>query len=160
MSQTAAQIRWREKNPEYFKQYHAEHRDEKNAYCREWHQTHREDQSRKKKEDRIQSPEKYRAYELKRRFGMTPEEYDVMFQAQGGVCAICGRPEPHQWRGKPRPLSVDHDHKTGVRRGLLCSDCNLMVGKSGDDAARLLAAAGYLTRWSGQPLIYSEPLKE
>jgi len=45
-------------------------------------------------------------------------EYQSMLDDQGGVCAICGHPP------KTRRLSVDHDHKTGLVRGLLCHRCN------------------------------------
>ena len=52
---------------------------------------------------------------LKRKYGLTLEEYDAMLEAQGGVCAICGEPRPEE-----RTLHVDHDHETGAIRGLLC----------------------------------------
>ena len=56
-------------------------------------------------------------------YGITIAEYDEMFKAQGGVCAICGKPE------KSRRISVDHDHATGRARGLLCTNCNVTLGK-------------------------------
>jgi len=56
---------------------------------------------------------------LKRRYGITPEQYDLMLERQGGGCAICGRlPKPG------RRLAVDHDHATKRVRGLLCFQCN------------------------------------
>lgn len=76
---------------------------------------------------------------LKIKFGLTWDEYDAIYQAQGGRCAICG--------GKPRAymLAVDHDHKTGEVRGLLCSRCNhRLLGSANDDPARLRKAADYL----------------
>jgi hypothetical protein len=63
-----------------------------------------------------------------RRFGLEPEDYDAMLEAQGGVCAICGQPETVVRYGQVQPLSVDHDHKTGQVRGLLCHRCNIRVG--------------------------------
>lgn len=84
-----------------------------------------------------------RAYGTERRlklnFGITWDEYDLMLACQDGRCAICG--------GKPRKynLSVDHDHKTGEIRGLLCSRCNhKLLGSANDDPARLRRAANYL----------------
>src|SRR5687768_13778244 len=59
---------------------------------------------------------------LRRRFGITIEQYEQLLEAQGGVCGICGRPP-----GKLR-LAVDHNHETGEVRGLLCSDCNTAIG--------------------------------
>lgn len=84
-----------------------------------------------------------RAYNQERRllinFGLTWDEYDFLLASQDYRCAIC--------RGKPRKhsLSVDHDHKTGEIRGLLCSRCNhRLLGSANDDPARLRAAADYL----------------
>jgi hypothetical protein len=56
---------------------------------------------------------------LKRKFGMTLDDYERMLKAQGGVCAICGEARPEE-----RTLHVDHDHETGAIRGLLCFRCN------------------------------------
>jgi len=65
-----------------------------------------------------------------------------MLQVQGGVCAICGNPP------KTRRLDVDHDHKTGVIRGLLCFTCNHhLLGKYAT-VAKLRAAADYLERFA------------
>ena len=60
---------------------------------------------------------------LKRKYGMTLEDYERMLEAQGGVCAICGEPRPEE-----RTLHVDHDHETGEIRGLLCFRCNNALG--------------------------------
>lgn len=76
---------------------------------------------------------------LKRKFGITPEEYDVLLDRQGGGCAICGRP--------PTPgisLHVDHDHLTGRIRGLLCFQCNNALGDFEDSHERLQLALNYL----------------
>lgn len=80
-------------------------------------------------------------YRLRKTYGITLAEYDRVLAYQGGACAICKRvPAP----GKPR-LAVDHDHRTGLLRGLLCWLCNRAIGKFHDDTQRLVNAAEYVT---------------
>jgi Recombination endonuclease VII len=76
---------------------------------------------------------------LKRKFGLTVDDYEQMLAAQGGGCAICGRPP----RGDIA-LHVDHDHDTGAVRGLLCFRCNNALGDFDSDPALLRAAIDYL----------------
>lgn len=79
--------------------------------------------------------------------GMTIAAYNVRFAAQGGVCAICEKPETDQdntGTGNVRNLNVDHDHTTNAVRGLLCSSCNRGLGLFADNPYRLDAAAAYL----------------
>lgn len=70
-----------------------------------------------------------------------------MNDAQGHVCAICSLPESknHSRSGKILPLSVDHCHQTNKVRGLLCSQCNLMLGLANDNIEKLLSAVSYLS---------------
>lgn len=75
---------------------------------------------------------------------VTQEEFLQMNEEQGGLCVICHRPETSMARGRVRSLAVDHDHKTGRVRALLCSRCNLSIGRFEDDPALLEAAAAYL----------------
>jgi hypothetical protein len=66
---------------------------------------------------------------------------------QGGVCAICSRPETRPDRsGNPQRLSVDHCHETGQVRGLLCHSCNITLGVARDDPEHLRAMADYVER--------------
>lgn len=71
----------------------------------------------------------YRRSELVRKFGITQADWDELYELQGGVCAICGMPELAKgFRGKKaKVLAVDHDHKTGRVRGLLCQNCNFAI---------------------------------
>ena len=66
-----------------------------------------------------------RTHTLSVKYGITEEDYNRMFEAQRGRCAICGK---HQQDMKRR-LSVDHDHETGKVRALLCLGCNALVGR-------------------------------
>ena len=83
------------------------------------------------------NPQAERERHLVRKYGVTQANYDAMLSAQGGRCAICHKTQE-------RAFDVDHDHTTGVVRGLLCTNCNRMIGHAGDDADRLEAAAAYL----------------
>lgn len=68
-----------------------------------------------------------------------------MLRNQGGVCAICGEIERVvKQDGLPRQISVDHCHKTGHFRGLLCGNCNRAIGLFGDDIDVLASAISYL----------------
>ena len=76
---------------------------------------------------------------LKRKFGLTPEQYEEMVAAQHGGCAICGRvPEA----GKT--FHVDHDHESGAVRGLLCQPCNHALGLFQESSTVLGRACRYL----------------
>ncbi len=82
-------------------------------------------------------------YEM--RAAATDAEYRSMLRAQGNRCAICRTPDP----GGPATHNrfyVDHDHATGTVRGLLCLQCNLVLGLVGDDAGRLARMVKYLRR--------------
>lgn len=77
------------------------------------------------------------------KYGITDHQYRTMVAGQGGVCAACGNPPRN---GKGRRLHVDHDHATGVIRGLLCMGCNIAIGQAKENPARLRAMADYLER--------------
>ena len=72
------------------------------------------------------------------RYGITEDDYVKLLNYAGGVCWICRRPP------KTKRLAVDHDHKTGHVRGLLCWRCNSVLGKFYDDPARFDSAHVYL----------------
>ena len=78
-----------------------------------------------------------RKYNIQKLYGLTPDDFDFIFSNQAGACAICQEPFisiPH----------IDHDHKTGVVRGLLCRSCNLGIGSLKDDPERCRRASVYL----------------
>lgn len=163
----AARERWKAANPEGHKlaqrKYYEANRDACRRRIAEWHERNAERRSetlrqwrianadRRREQQRVwraANPEAYRTIKrravLKAAYGITPEDYDLMLRAQGGVCAICGEAEASDATGKR--LAVDHCHATGRVRGLLCANCNQGIGQFKDDAARMRAAADYVER--------------
>jgi hypothetical protein len=106
---------WRRDNPERFAEYQREYRA----------------RPERKVADR--------AGHLKRKFGLSLEQYDEMLASQHGGCAICGdAPEANV------SLHIDHDHDSGAVRGLLCFSCNGGLGQFKEEPDLIRAAAAYL----------------
>ena len=63
-----------------------------------------------------------------REYGITIEQYKEMSEKQNGLCAICHKPETQERKGIKYSLAVDHCHRTGKVRGLLCFKCNSAMG--------------------------------
>jgi hypothetical protein len=78
---------------------------------------------------------------LKALYGMSLVQYERLLAEQDGRCAICGPPP----RGK-RPLDVDHDHRNGQVRGLLCGNCNRTLGLLDEDPALFDKAKEYVLK--------------
>ena len=78
-----------------------------------------------------------------KQYGINVDDYERMLAEQGGVCAACGQKETAYNQHGPHDLAVDHDHETGVVRGLLCMRCNRALGLLGDNADRVQALAEY-----------------
>lgn len=127
------------------------------AAHRRYHLAHpekkRECKKRRKNRLRRENPEGYQMLQrskLLRDYGMTPEDYEAMREAQGGVCAICHCPESStrtdKFTGLPkvRSLAVDHDHATGQVRDLLCMRCNHNLAVLENDPERLGAMYAYI----------------
>jgi len=93
------------------------------------------------------TPFERRARKLKAAYGMSPQEYEAKYEEQGGRCSICRVEAP---AGGGKGLHIDHCHETDKVRGLLCSACNLGLGKFMDSSARLRSALHYLAHWQGQ----------
>lgn len=97
-------------------------------YMRRWGQTPQGQRSRT-------------ARTLRRRCGLTLDEYEKTFEIQLGKCQICGVEKPRY--GKER-LVADHCHKSGKFRALLCSQCNAGIGCLKEDVTILKNAIVYL----------------
>jgi len=101
---------------------------------------------REKNREKIRESDKKRYWDnifyqrerhLIRKYGVSLSDYNKMFYKQKGKCAICSKKQS-------RSLDVDHDHETKKVRGLLCTNCNRMIGHAHDSPKRLLLAANYL----------------
>lgn len=84
--------------------------------------------------------------ELMSKFGISLNEYSQMYMAQNGKCAICESDYAGNRNGSEKAFAVDHDHKTGKVRGLLCEACNTGIGKLKDDPEILRSAIRYLEK--------------
>lgn len=89
---------------------------------------------------------------LKSTYDMTVEQYDEMLAAQGGGCGSCGGQETrlHQ-NGRLRSMAVDHDHKTGRVRGILCQRCNITLGLCEEKPEVLMQVIKYITAITDNP---------
>lgn len=130
----------RKRHSEYKKQYLDDHPDKKEEYRARYYEKHKDEILRLGKEYYAAYPEKDADRHLKRNYGIGLDEYSEMLVSQDGKCAIC---EVNQKELKTR-FSVDHDHKTGHVRGLLCHRCNMGLGMFLDNPDIVSRAAKYL----------------
>ena len=128
---------------EYKREWQRNNPDKVREARQKYRQTHAEKVRNANRAYRAKNTEKVRsqkaATHLRNRYGLKLADYDSFFEAQGGLCAICESPPPHQQR-----LCIDHNHDTGVICGLLCHSCNRAIGLFGDNPERLRAAIAYL----------------
>lgn len=86
---------------------------------------------------------KQKDYDRKRKYGLDPGQYKLLVAQQNGMCAACGGPPMGHWH----VLVVDHCHDSKIVRGLLCNDCNVVLGRVKDSAPRLEALARYVRKF-------------
>ncbi len=127
------------------------HREARNAYSRAWaarnperiHAAQKASFERRTDAQKRARTAWERNWNLKRKYGIDVAEFNAMLVAQNGVCALCRVPGRV---GKHDKLAVDHDHKTGRVRGLLCSICNSALATLGDGEVGLQHALEYVRR--------------
>ena len=99
----------------------------------------------KQKQDQLADPTKikrsWRKQNLRRKYGLTLDQYNALLAEQYNSCALC----QESFRADKKPV-VDHDHVTGRVRGILCQKCNMVLGFSGDSVERLQSAIEYLRK--------------
>jgi hypothetical protein len=124
----------KEEKRKYDIEYYASHREKKKEEQRKYRSLHKEEVKKRAKE-RYKNNRHYLA-----KYGITLEEYNRLLIAQNNECKICHK---HISQSK-YAFAVDHDHNTGIVRGLLCRQCNAALGLFGEDTNILLSAIIYL----------------
>ena len=145
--------------------WYSKNRERARAIARDSYQRNKGKHRERTRKVREANPEKYRALartqakrayrrnpakfkERQRRdlYGITQEQWDALFAAQGFACAICRTIDP----GTKAGWQTDHCHGSGRLRGILCFGCNNGLGRFGDDPDRLRLAADYLVAHRGR----------
>ena len=117
------------KRRKYMREYHAKNKEKHNEYARNWYHNNRD---------------KTYSAQIKKKYGITLDDYDQMLKDQNGVCKICHGTCDHPQRRNSGTLSIDHCHTTGKVRGLLCNQCNSLLGWARDNINTLQKAIEYL----------------
>jgi hypothetical protein len=132
--------------------------EQRKEYHRLWHERNREALNERTRQWRKENPQECRRLTVVRRFrqyGVTVEWYQKKLAAQGGVCAICGSPDP---KSNGNTFHVDHDHRCcekechacdRCRRGLLCAFCNTRIAIL-ENQEWLTQAQAYLHNFKNQ----------
>lgn len=116
---------WRINNPDKEREKHEK-----------WRKANMEKVNAYQRKKRLENPEAERNKKYKKLYGITINDYQVMYKKQNGQCAICEK--------KEGVLVVDHDHETKKVRGLLCNNCNAAIGFFGDSITKMQNAIRYL----------------
>lgn len=100
---------------------------------------------------RRKSSEQIKNTNLKSQYGITLDQWNQMFINQNGCCAICAIPQMEL----KRVLSVDHNHKTGKVRGLLCGNCNHALGQTKENIDIIEGLIDYLNEHRPEGKLYA-----
>src|ERR1035437_4788142 len=149
---------------EYQKEYHKEYKNtpQYKEYKKEYQNTPQYKEYQKEYNKNCQNTPQRKAYQntpqykiatrkhnLKRSFGMTQQEYTLLYNQQEGKCLGCDKHFPI--------LSIDHCHQTNKIRGLLCQRCNLVIGNADDKVSTLRNLIEYIEHYRSIPLIAEVP---
>lgn len=124
--------------------YRSTRREKFAALQRAYYQRHKEKVLAYDKMRKVRDAEKIRARDIKKKYGMSVEDFNALHESQGGACAICRTTLTTENRG----TVVDHCHETGRVRGLLCQGCNRGLGLLKDNPEVLVSAAEYLNAFA------------
>ena len=129
-----------EKCREMGRTYRETHREQYLETKRKYREAHREQLCALARKEYKEHPERAKIRKLKYKYGVLDGGKQLLAE-RGEVCQLCGKEE--------NPLSIDHNHITGVVRGLLCKTCNVGLGMFHDDPALLRKAADYCNGGKG-----------
>lgn len=122
----------------YSKKYYQEHKQQLKKCASEHYYKNKGKKKRYAKKYREEHKEEDFEWRIKRNFGLSKDDWNILFSKQSGCCAICGK---HQ-KDLRRKLGIDHNHSTGQIRGLLCNPCNAAIGSlRADSGIELLQKA-------------------
>lgn len=129
---------------DYMAKHYKENRPRERAKRKSWYEANREYVCEKMRTDRLLHLEEYRLRSRLRRKGMTFEEYTYKVTSQKNACEIC-----HSSFGREayKCSYIDHCHKTGKFRGLLCSQCNTAIGLLKESETLFKACITYLKKY-------------
>ena len=126
--------------------YRAANREKLDAYKRQWEKDNPEILSMQRARKRIKDMNVRQNIQLRHHYDITLDAYNEVLAAQGGVCVIC---QEFNVTERSNRLVVDHDHESGVLRGLLCHRCNCGLGYFKDNVALVSRAIAYLEGFDG-----------
>lgn len=124
--------------------YHEAHKDAIRKRKSVWYQQNKERLRVRGRTYYYQTGGRYsKGQRVRDKYNLTVQEYDNLIESRRGICDICGGKMHGLGTYKP---CLDHDHNTGKIRGVLCRNCNLLLGYAGDSVTRLDAAISYLKK--------------
>jgi hypothetical protein len=123
---------------EWNKEYYENHKMEAKNHNKEYYENHYESHKEQYKE--YYNHDRERIYN--QTYNISLEEYNSLYESQMGCCAICKKPQSEV----KKRFSIDHNHKNGKIRGLLCNSCNLFLGICCDDINILKESINYLLK--------------
>jgi len=128
------------------KSYPSNSKENKSKYNKEYRKLNKDTLKIKDKEKHQKRKNAIREQRLQKSFGMSLKDYEEMYFNQNGLCKICNKPETAKQSNTDgvRMLAVDHCHITNKVRGLLCTNCNIILGHAKDNIEILKNAIEYL----------------
>lgn len=141
-------FRTKEDEKAYNRAYYKRNREAIIAHVSEWYSENKEHKSeydrkyRASGRGRTRQRSYRRSYMLEKKYGLSHEQWESMFEAQGRACAICKATDP----GGVGNWHTDHCHTSGVVREILCNSCNLGIGHFNDNPDLLKTVIAYLEK--------------